>query len=279
MAKITVEGTVYEGTAEELKEIFEMMGVEFPAAVKADEVCEEVPQEATEEKPLNIGDYVKVVNERRSCFEQDDILKITDYDGEHFSGVRISDGFDHYVDSEGEVVHATDEEIAEAKAKVKRPKIGDVVVITGNKEFFSRGSVNNVGDVGKISREGDNGGSFGVEVPGNLTVSNCTHKSEVRLANAEEIRTYETAVSEVEKAEVEAKKTERWAKIGRKPNEFKKGDIVRVKEYVMGDGSGIEVVESGPRGDLSGGNYYFGDSATLGKHLELIAPVEAKFNA
>jgi hypothetical protein len=49
MAKITVDGTVYEGTAEELKEIFAMMGVEFPAG-------------KAKEEPFKVGDKVRLTS-------------------------------------------------------------------------------------------------------------------------------------------------------------------------------------------------------------------------
>lgn len=78
---------------------------------------------------------------------------------------------------------------------------------------------------------------------------------------------------EVAKAKAELKK---WAKIGRKPNEFKKGDIVRVKEPGDKEIIGILATDE-PRGDICGGNYDLENGFTaLGAFITLIAPVESR---
>jgi hypothetical protein len=78
------------------------------------------------------------------------------------------------------------------------------------------------------------------------------------------------------KAEHERKQAEqKWAKIGRKPGEFKKGDIVRVVEYTGAHEIG-EIVELAEYG----ANEYLGKDGVVlvgePEWFELIAPVESR---
>jgi hypothetical protein len=100
MAKITLaDGMVIEGTIEELKQ----MGVKFPVE---------------EAEPLKVGDYVKVVAAESSVAKNGDIFKITHVNGVFpFEGQRIGD-FAEEQFYDREIVRATDEEVAEAKAKL-----------------------------------------------------------------------------------------------------------------------------------------------------------------
>ncbi|TFI48169.1 hypothetical protein E4O93_08955 [Diaphorobacter sp. DS2] len=140
MVKITLEnGTVLEGSVEELRQ----MGVKLPVKVK----------------PLEVGDYAKVIGgvsfiERLS---EGDIVKIsckaTNFD---FRVKRLSDGTSELF-MEGDLIRATDEEIAEAKKPAQPETIthegveykrvdreareGDVVVFTDSKSAFSSNCV------------------------------------------------------------------------------------------------------------------------------------------
>jgi ribosomal protein L21E len=186
MAKITVEGQVYEGTPEELKEIFEMFGVKFPT--------EEVAK--VEAPKFSVGDYVKVMKD------------IYEY------------------------------------------KQGDIVKIT--------------------SEENDPHSSFDFRV---LSLSQGRHGY--------------VSVNWIEKvSEEEAVRFEKWAKIGRKPNEFKKGDIVRVKpnnywfdnsDYIYGVVD--HLAESGNPSVI--GRVKDGRIISLYievDNVELIAPAESRFD-
>ncbi|MGN7387764.1 hypothetical protein [Sporosarcina sp. SAFN-015] len=71
-----------------------------------------------------------------------------------------------------------------------------------------------------------------------------------------------------------------FAKLGRKPNEFKKGDIVRVlddEEYPELNGKLAEVSRE-PYGSCGGGNVELneGTALVLGEDIKLIAPVESR---
>ena len=83
------------------------------------------------------------------------------------------------------------------------------------------------------------------------------------------------AKAQAEKATLEAK----WAKIGRKPNEFKEGDIVRVTDRLGAMGlyvgfiTEIAAIGPGPHPLVIGTNeiHYYAE-------VELITPVESRFD-
>ena len=72
----------------------------------------------------------------------------------------------------------------------------------------------------------------------------------------------------------EAKRQERWAKIGRKPNEFKKGDVVRYKC----DAEVCEVLEVYKDGYVDVTTKDYGICTQHPNVVEMIAPVEARFD-
>jgi hypothetical protein len=81
------------------------------------------------------------------------------------------------------------------------------------------------------------------------------------------------------KAEYERKQAEqKWAKIGRKPNEFKKGDIVRVIDSpgALPIGTIFEVQRLDALGCVVDhvGYHYF----PIHNRIELITPVESRFD-
>lgn len=103
------------------------------------------------------------------------------------------------------------------------PTVGDFVVITGNTNY----SRNKVGDIGKVVEHVANDGyTVSVEVPGNnhIRIGNHTRPSEMRLATDAEKAEYEKAVEDAKQAELDAV----FTKAGRKPNEYRKGDVVLV---------------------------------------------------
>jgi len=148
------------------------------------------------------------------------------------------------------------------------PQEGDIVVIVKSEH----GSRNGVGDIGKVSDVSPI--NFAVDVPQKPCTSNARgnkHEAyEVRKATPAEVEKYEQAVKDAEIAE-------KWAKIGRKPNEFKKGDIAEVVEYNSGHkvGTIVEITHlAGRDGDFRakalGSTFYYKP-----QRLKLIAPVES----
>jgi hypothetical protein len=110
MAKFTLaNGTVIEGTIEEFKQ----MGIKFPV------------EEDMQAEPLKVGDYVKVIAAESSVANNGDMFEITrvNYDIFPFEGRRVTDNaVEQFYDRE--IIRATNEEVAEAKAKAKWAKIG-----------------------------------------------------------------------------------------------------------------------------------------------------------
>lgn len=187
MAKITIDGISYEGTVEELKEIFEMVGVEFPEVKKTEE-------------PLKVGNYAKLVSANYSTlrgFNKGDIVEIiVNPHGENDEDYKVRSVVSNhlgYVLKSGEyIISATDEEVVEAEAK--------------------------------------------------------------------------------------SAESEKWAKIGRKPNEFKKGDIVKVKNPCgapLNAGDLVEV-KYNSKSAHSVNVTAKGWAVTIS---EIITPVEARFDA
>lgn len=119
-----------------------------------------------------------------------------------------------------------------ASVEPPKPSVGDIVVITGN----STGSRNAIGDIGKIVEDaGNDDFSVSVEVVGkeNGYTGNFTSFYDMRIATDAEKAQYEKAVKQAEKDAV-------FTKAGRKPNEYRKGDIGRITEtrgapYKVGD--------------------------------------------
>lgn len=147
------------------------------------------------------------------------------------------------------------------------PQEGDIVVITDDSA-----SNHSLGDIGKITEVKVD--TFRVTVPGKKNRGNWLMDFRFRKATPAEVEKYEQAVKDAEIAE-------KWAKIGRKPNEFKKGDVVRVI-----DNMGTIAIRVG---DVAIVNYQVKESGSLDIFVpsggtryvkgELIAPVESLFNA
>lgn len=173
-----------------------------------------------------------------------------DYDGEHL----VSFGGEHqYYFHRGQLT-----KVAGTEAPAQ-PKTGDIVVITAN----TNGSSNHVGDIGKVG--GCRTSDARVEVIGGRTVGNWTYYGEMRLATPAEIAKYETDAQQAELAAQQAAKDSVFIKAGRKPNEYRKGDVVRITDgrshsLSVGDVGLISVAEYGLyRVSISGkrdaGNY------------------------
>lgn len=152
--------------------------------------------------------------------------------------------------------------VAGTDAPVK-PKTGDIVVITAN----TNGSRNKVGDIGKL-RDVDY-----VDVPNRPKVAfsngNFTKESEMRLATPAEIEQYEAAehalATQIAKEAV-------FTKAGRKPNEYRKGDVVRVV-YSPGAspvGSIFEVSDVRPSGNVKERGIY----VYKPEHIEIVCFAE-----
>lgn len=101
------------------------------------------------------------------------------------------------------------------------------------------------------------------------------------ISEKEIVRATDEEVAEAKKAQAEQAAVDaKWAKIGRKPNEFKKGDIVYANISNNHPNGVLASVHRGPIGSVQGGNYYLNNDTdvALGDRLELITPVESRFD-
>lgn len=240
--KLTIDGTVIEGTAEEIKELADLLGAKLPESA---------------EPTFSAGDRVKTLADG----ECGDVLagevgEITDTDAAEGDE---SDPYTIRVDTEDDHDYFRPQDL---ELVTYKPSEGDIVVITANTNH----SRNEVGDIGKVGNVYLNTANVDVlERPDSLTVNgNLTKFSEMRPATAEEKAQYEAAV--------------KFAKLGRKPGEFKKGDIVMTHDFDNGHKDVIGEVTSADNSGrpLVKARYKDGRTISLFSQSSLIAPVESR---
>lgn len=304
MVKMTIADVTYEGSPQELKELLEKFGAKFPVEeeyrkvidrgprdgdfIKFDEdgydvtggkyyeiiqvnefsdllyvddagdecyalsddgdyeVYEKVGVDSPQEQSLKVGDFAKVIDDNNSnnykSIATGTVEIIEDDQSETpYRMKSLVDGKIKWAKPE-HLVKATDEEAAEANAildpKKARPKVGDTVKAVAE-------TCTEIGTLGKVIIDDDSDRmSLLVDFEG------------------------ETGSSWVDVEDVEV--VDIWAKIGRKPDEFKRGDIVRVIDPVGGN------LVVGELYEIDGFN---DDVETVGgwaAEFELIAPVESR---
>ncbi|MEC3770774.1 hypothetical protein [Bacillus velezensis] len=255
-------------------------GDEYDASNRDFEVYRKVSAASVEAERLKVGDYAKVVNATDyHRFTDGDIVEIIgDRFGSPYNELarRLTDEKNQYVPKR-ELVRATDEEVAEAKDAAARAKFkrgAKVRLLSGAGDFPLKGFEN-----GKIYEVSDNnfdhpsrGTLIRIEGGDCLRGSGCATPDQLEI------------LSEEEAAEIERKQAEeaKWAKIGRKVGEYKKGDVVAYDDPEFFENSGIGEVISVFGGDPKvraigcEGNtvQYYLEPA----QLRLITPVEARFD-
>lgn len=192
---------------------------------------------APEEETLKVGDYAVITGKGDRGFFSSHRFKIGEVvriirGGSYGDRKRAENlsGRTEWSVYNGYMRKATEAEVAAATAPAK-PTTGDIVVITAN----TNGSRNKVGDIGKVFLAKSTGAR--VNVLGNEAQSgNYTYYDEMRLATPAEIEKYEASLVQVAKDSV-------FIKAGRKPNEYRKGDLVRVVDSPCASANGtiIEV--------------------------------------
>ncbi|MFS0562580.1 hypothetical protein AB1K91_17780 [Terribacillus sp. 179-K 1B1 HS] len=240
-----------------------------------EKVSDNQPAEPTlkeENTALRVGDYAKVIREDK--FEVGEIIELVGVDSLHFEAKSLQREYWHYADKEGGLVPATDEEVAEAKAKLAASQfeVGDKVrLLSGAGERYLYGFSD--GSICEIIRGLDSGG-------------------DLSLKNREGISGYAKPdqlekISDEEAQQIEADHAiaAKFVEIGRKPGEFKAGDIVCFKagdivygelsrapgEFIYGEVKDI--------GDALLGIISFADGNYRGiNDVELITPVERRFD-
>lgn len=214
-----------------------------------------------------VGDFVK--------FSKADYEDITV--GKYYKVIRIDcEGDPEFYNDEGDIDVAVDDEEFYVYEKVggnppETLKVGDYAKVVRSVYEYS------IGDIVRISDRETKSFSFAVDK------INCAKSSRpIGFINASDIvKATDEDVAEA-KAKLERKATEdRWSKIGRKPNEFKEGDFVRV---VVENEAGSRRVK-GYVGEIT--QYSHNESFRVGSEdagwmssraVELVTPVEARFD-
>lgn len=246
-------------------------GDEYDASNRDFVFYRKVSAVTAEAERLKVGDYAKVVREEFGhLFDTDDIIELIEAgNNPNFKARSLLDGEVWYV-AASEVVRATDEEVSEAKDAVARAKFkeGDKVrLLSGGGDYplsgFTDGNIYEVSDNAYNHRRGTL-----IRIEG----GDCFRGSGFAAPDQLEILTEEEA------AEIERKQAEeaKWAEIGRKVGEYKKGDIARVVDNQcagrVANGDIIEVLKQ-----VSGGSIVDTVHGYFLK-VELITPVEARFD-
>lgn len=219
MAKITLEnGMVIEGSIEELTEMAKAFGgnVEVPA-VEIDGVDY---RKVTDGKP-KAGDYFKFTD----VGDHDDVTA-----GKYYEIVEVdSDGdlnfYDDVDDFHNAVIEDVEvyEKVAPCCANPEPLKVGDYARVVNYPcpSVFSR----NIVKVTDINRK----------------YTSFPLRAELLDGSDDEVFSVNQLVRATDEEVAEAKKESermvlerRWAKIGRKPNEFKKGDIIKDTDGIFG---------------------------------------------
>lgn len=233
---------------------------------------------ATEDEPLKIGDYAKVIGGYVHRYEINDIVevgRIRQDDGAMYCD-RVNDG-KHQIVHKGDLVRATDEEVAKAKAELKRKQItvGTYVKLAikdGKRPSYGYGEVSN-GDIGVVRS---------VYSAGDLEIDFSSQEGwlgthdDVEIVTAEESEKYQAEFAEKHAKEAERKK---WAKIGREVGEFKKGDIVSGIKW-SGDDKVYGLIEDIGEEEVHGLRSLDGEvyRAVYIEGMKLIVPVEQRFD-
>jgi hypothetical protein len=259
--------------AKEYYEIVEIDGCDDPQVIDDDgdlydtsgnlyEVFERVT--GAEEQPFKVGDYAKVIElcSGEVDTEIGDIVEVVSlHSGGGFIRYKVlRNGYRSGMYAK-RFVKATDEEVAFAKFakgdKVRLINGGGVHPLNGFK----------------------NGEIYTVETPKHYHSK--THGHRVGMKTSDGVLGYATPTQLEKLSEAEAQESVKWAKIGRKPAEFKKGDIVRV---INSSGSSQRDGNIGEIADIHSAYYRVNSlDITRGNFLhkdqiELITPVEQRFD-
>lgn len=266
MAKITLkDDIVFEGTIEELVEL----------AKKLDESNPEGFRKVEGRKP-RVGDYIK--------FFEDDI-DITA--GKYYEIINFDNGDPEFIDDGGDlrcrflIYRGKNFELFEKVGDEKPLKVGDYVVPLESADDKYE-ITNTEMKLGKVVEDD-------IDCCGDIKIEVVAHENDFKVGESYPVTSkhFRKATDE-EVAQVKAE--QKWSKIGRKPGEFKKWDIVRVI-----DGGRYGSALEGFDGIISEIEDYDEDSDTYkikkpvfvknpagtwtsAGNLELIVPVERRFD-
>ncbi len=261
MAKLTLtDGTIFEGTTEELIALTEKFSGKLTDPVAGNITHNGVEYKIVDRKARE-GDVVIIPQSDSEFFT----------DGKKYGPVFFEEGAPcvfgddkdwYYVYHDG--FNRTTETVLVYEPKAEALKVGDYAIVIGSEHSNYFGGKD--GDIVKVVKivadkyfhtEELDGGSYN----GNP------------VARPEALR--KATDAEVAEAKASAERNAVFTQAGRKPNEYRKGDIVRITKYQLGHpkGSLVEVVEI--RGDnaieVQGGS--ISGLTTFGAGVECVEPI------
>ena len=212
MAKVTIEGHTFEGNVEELMELFAKMGAKFPI----EQAQETITHEGVE--------YKRVDREAR----EGDVVVFTESNSEYFTNGNIY----------GPVVSVVDVEVMDNDGDYMSVYVGHMGRQKSNtivyEPIVAKPAPLQVGDYAKVVREvnvhefsvGDIVELVGDGFRPEFMALRVGDNEEWYVSEEEIVRATDEEVAEAKRQAAEKEVADKWAKIGRKPNEFKEGDIV-----------------------------------------------------
>ncbi|MEI2356097.1 hypothetical protein [Mesobacillus zeae] len=257
--KVTLNGALnYDKIAEEVKAAVqrEIERVGISANVGESKYRKVTDREA------RVGDYIKFVKDYADCVADNYYKIVRDCCDGHFYVIDdVDDEYNTWGD-DYELYEKVDEEPL---------KVGDYAKIA---DHVSHDGYAGAGDIVEI--HSNVGGVY------DFRVVKVSDKSDYTLFDScSLVRATDEEVAKA-KAKLERKKeSEKWAKIGRKSNEFKKGDIVSFEDDFKGVGEVEDIGGGSDAYDLLGVRVHDKDrsyQAPQIKTVKLIAPVEARFD-
>ncbi|MFN2748064.1 hypothetical protein ACINLE_06965 [Bacillus sp. z60-18] len=226
------------------------------AALKVEAVPKYVRIDKSEAKA---GDFVKFPNATSSYLTSDKYYEIYRVDGCGDPQIYDDDG-DSY-DTCGKRFEVY-RKVSAAEPKPERLKVGDYAKVVGNEsDHYAE-----IDEIVLVKRDDKDFAPFHCEKL-NGNEAGIFYEDELVRATDEE-------VAEAKRKQAEVKECKRWAAIGREVGEYKVGDIVQH----LYDGEICEVVAVGEDGSVKVATQNHGNCTENQSSIELIAPVEARFD-
>lgn len=236
-------------------------------------------EETAKPKRLTVGDYAKVVHDNYEHKTGHIVRIIEDYVGGptfDYKVARVTIGGTGYIAAKN-IVRATESEVAAAKQDInprnKFAKGDKVRIVSGAGERYLYGYEN--GDIVEVMFGPDSGGDYGLSAP----------RAGVQRGNAQADQLEKVSAEEVAEIERQQSEESKWAAIGRKVNEFKRGDFVEAtrrfgcSERVLGkvvDGPQVQSDGELALGIMTAERHYYSVNVEGAK---LIVPAEQRFDS
>jgi hypothetical protein len=248
------------------------------------------------DRPVREGDAFIIPKESGMDYTAGKVYAITEID---------SDGYPHFIDDVGDRYYllsddyyvlepvAADLSALESELAAMKAKVAEMERQLAEAKVADRLKVGDYVKIGPVRpgvfSEGEYGEVIGYDhsdVP--YIVKSLDSKKTAWFREETLIRATDEEVAEAKRKLAEKENADKWAAIGRKPGEFKTGDVVRLLDDSALAGEASAIIKRGDLGTLGEegafGNFRFmfrGVSSgnwVSPKRIELVAPVESVVN-